>query len=176
MSDSKLEKSIKEIEKNIDILVAHKEYINSVLGDSKELEKEEERKFEIKKIEVESFISNGNTYLTLVTGVAFSLFGVLSALSGSITSSLTSPTIIIGNFTNGNSTWTGELNSVTLINTTYFSTLLVVEIILLIAGIAGLIGIVYFHKVVTPKKINQIRKFPVDSETPKEPKSHNTKT
>lgn len=53
MPESDLEKAIKETDKNIDLIVAHKEHINSIFGEPKESDQKGEREFQVEMLRLQ---------------------------------------------------------------------------------------------------------------------------
>lgn len=75
MSESELEKAVKEIKKNVDIIIAHKNELDSVFGESKETDKKE-RKFQVEMLKIQL----GNDVFASIISVIMSIMVAIIAV------------------------------------------------------------------------------------------------
>ncbi len=128
MSESELEKAVKEVKKNIVILTSLKKEMDSVFGESKETRKEEEREFQLQMLEYQRGYDTFNAVLTVIIGIGFSLAIAIIALS----------------FTS-----IGE----SLRNSLTFVSLSAIAVSAFSTGV-----LVFYHKCIFPKSLDNIRK------------------
>lgn len=135
----------------------------------------EERDFQLQIAEAETSISNVNTCIVLVVAIAFTLFGVLWAISASANSVLNSSTIISGNLTGGGNSYSGQvvvpMNSVTA----FFSKSTFFEYVLGSIGTVGLGFLLLHHFYLAPRKFRKIRQKFIHTSEPN-PNSTSNKT
>jgi uncharacterized membrane protein len=118
----------------------------------------DEREFQLQMAEAQIRIGNLNAILTLMIAVAFSLFGVFTAISYSITNSvLSGPTIFNGSFTDGINNYTGQVTGITSANSAFFSYLNVLAAIFGIVGMISLALLLFIHFYISPLRFKKIR-------------------
>ena len=114
-----------------------------------------DREFQLQMMAEQTMSTNLIALFSILTAVAFSIFGVILAVTTPFTSG--GPSLIYGNLTNGNITWTGSFTQSTTMYIGTFSGLVIAQYIFLVIaflGLAALLIVLYD----TPKRIDRIRK------------------
>jgi hypothetical protein len=81
MTESEIEKELKVFDKELDAIIAIKEKIESSFCKSKETDKNEERKFQIKILELQLKYDNAKWVTTIIFGILVSLSAVFSTIT-----------------------------------------------------------------------------------------------
>jgi hypothetical protein len=114
-----------------------------------------DREFELQILEVQTRSTNLVAVFSILTAVAFSIFGVILAITAPFTSG--GPSIIVGNLTMGNTTWSGSFTQTSTAYVGPFSYLVQAEYAFLALAFIGL-GELILVLLDTPRRINRIRK------------------
>jgi hypothetical protein len=80
MSESDLEKELKKFDKDLDVLIAIKEKIETAFCKSKETEKNQEREFQLQMFEVQRGYDTINSVLTVVMAVGYSFIVAITTI------------------------------------------------------------------------------------------------
>jgi hypothetical protein len=113
-----------------------------------------DREFQLQMMAEQTRSTNLIAVFSIVSAVSFSIFGVILAVTATFTSG--GPTLISGNLTNGNMTWTGSFTQNATVYIGPFSSLVITEYLFLFIAFLGL-GALIFVLYDTPKRINRIR-------------------
>jgi hypothetical protein len=118
----------------------------------------EEREFQLEMVEAETSISNINLYLTLIVAIAYSLLGVLWAITSGANSVLNGSTVVSGNLTGGGTNYSGQVVIPLTKAIAFFSNLKSFEYVLGTVGTICLILIVLHQSYLAPKRFKKIRR------------------